>query len=253
MTTAISTDDDRNRATCAQLVLLRHAQSAFNLEKRFTGWADVPLTPAGRAEAHRAGVRLRESGLHFHRAYVSLLERARETLSIVCAQLGRTDLPVAHSWRLNERHLGALEGLDKAAAARTSPEWLQRSRQGYRDRPPPLSDDDPRHPRHQALYRDVDPALLPATESLADTRARVLPYWHDHIAPAIGRGERVLIVAHNHTLRALLMYLEDMTETAVAELQIPNSRPMVIDIDARGKAAHRGWLEPPAAVARRVR
>ncbi len=242
--TTISADHHPRRTAVAQLVLLRHAQSAWNLEQRFTGWADVPLTPAGRAEAQRAGVELRESGLRFDRAFVSFLQRTAETLAIICAELGQADLPVERSWRLNERHLGVLQGMDKATVAkRESPEQVQRYRRGYRDRPPPLTADDPRHPRQQALYRDVDPALLPATESLADTRARLLPYWHGHIAPAIARGERVIVVAHNHTLRALIMYLEDMTEEAVAGLEIPTSRPIVIDIDHRGKAARRTWLD----------
>lgn len=225
------------------LVLLRHAQSVWNLEKRYTGWADVPLTETGRAEAHRAGVLLRDSGLRFDRAYTSLLQRTRETLGIVCAALGQADLLVQRSWRLNERHLGALQGLDKAGlAVRENCDQLH-YRRGYRDRPPALADDDPRHPRHDPLYRDVDPSLLPAAESLADARARLLPYWHEHIAPAVARGERVLVVAHNQTLRALIMYLEDLTEDALARLEIPTARPIVVEMDARGKAKGRAWLD----------
>lgn len=244
--TAIS--DDPHGTTGAQLVLVRHAQSAWNLEKRFTGWADVPLSAAGRAEAHRAGVQLRDSGLRFDRAYVSFLQRTAETLAIISGELGQAALPVARSWRLNERHLGTLEGESKAdVAARAGEEQLRRYRRGYHDRPPPLSVDDPRHPRKQPLYRDVDPALLPATESLADTRARLLPYWHEAIAPAIACGERVLVVAHNHTLRALIMYLEDMVEATVAGLEIPTARPLVIDVDPQGKAERRRWLADDAA------
>jgi 2,3-bisphosphoglycerate-dependent phosphoglycerate mutase len=240
---------EEHRATEAQLVLLRHAQSAWNLENRFTGWADVPLTSAGRAEAHRAGTQLRDSGLHFDRAFVSLLERATETLEIVRKELAQPHLVVERTWRLNERHYGALEGLDKAAvAARESAEQLHRYRRGYRDRPPALDNDDPRHPRHQALYRDVDPTLLPATESLADARARLLPYWEECVAPAIARGERVLIVSHNNTLRALIMHLEGMTEAEVERFEIPTGRPIVIDINEHGLATRRTWLEEYPAV-----
>ncbi len=228
----------------ARLVLLRHAQSTWNLEKRYTGWADVPLTPAGRAEAHRAGLQLRDHGLRFDRAYTSVLQRTRETLDIVCAALGQTDLPVDRSWRLNERHLGTLQGMDKAAVAvQENPDQLRRYSRGYRDRPPPLTADDPRHPRHKPLYRDIDAALLPATESLADTRARLLPYWLERIAPAIARGERVLVVSHNHTLRALIMHLEGMTEDEVERFELPTGRPIVIDIDEKGHATRRTWLE----------
>lgn len=160
-----------------RLILIRHGQSQWNLENRFTGWADVGLTDAGRAEAQRAGVLLRAHGYRFDRAFTSRLRRAAETLESVLQELGQADLPVERSWRLNERHYGALEGLDKAAyAAKHGAEQFQRLRRGYRDRPVALAADDPRHPRHREAYRDVDPALLPATESLADTLARLLLY-----------------------------------------------------------------------------
>ena len=160
------------RVTIKPLMMLRHAQSLWNLENRFTGWADVGLTEAGRSEARRAGMLLRAHGYRFDRAFTSQLERATETLEFVLRQLGQDNLPVEHSWRLNERHYGSLEGLDKAAfAAAHDEDKLHRMRRGYRDRPAPLTPDDPRYLRHRDAYPDLDPALLPATESLADTRA----------------------------------------------------------------------------------
>lgn len=221
-------------AAIKPLLLLRHAQSLWNLENRFTGWADVGLTDTGREEARRAGVLLRAHGYRFDRAFTSQLKRATETLDIVLRELGQKSLPVERSWRLNERHYGSLEGLDKAAfAAAYGEDELHRMRRGYRDRPAPLAPDDPRHPRHQGIYRDVDPALLPATESLADTLARLLPYWRAAIVPAYLRGERVLVIAHGNTLRALLKQLVGMTERGVEQFEIPTGRPLVCEF-ARG-------------------
>jgi 2,3-bisphosphoglycerate-dependent phosphoglycerate mutase len=225
-------------------VLLRHAQSQWNLENRFTGWADVGLTEAGRAEARRAGELLRAHGLRFDRAFVSLLTRAEETLQLVLRELGQERLPVGRSWRLNERHYGALEGLDKAAfAAAQGAEMFHRLRRGYRERPAPLAADDPRHPRHQALYRDIDPAWLPATESLADTTARLLPYWNEAIAPAIARGERVLVVSHGNTLRALVMQLDDMNEREIEDFEIPTGQPLIYEFAAGGRVRGRFYLD----------
>lgn len=235
------------RGTAARLVLLRHAQSVWNIENRFTGWADVGLTEAGRAEARRAGALLHAHGFRFDRAYGSLLTRSTETLDIVLQELGQENLPVERDWQLNERHYGALEGLDKAAyAAEHGADQLHRMRRGYRDRPPPLAPDDPRHPRHQKIYRDLDPASLPATESLADTTARLLPYWQNMIAPVITRSERVLIVAHGNTLRALLMHLKNMTEREVEQFEIPTGRPLVCEFAPGGRMARRYYLGAPA-------
>lgn len=237
------------RGTAARLVLLRHAQSLWNLENRFTGWANVELTEAGREEARRAGVLLRAHGYRFERAFVSQLKRAEQTLEIVLRELGQSDLPVERSWRLNERHYGSLEGHDKAAfAAEHGEHRLQRLRRGYRDRPTPLAAHDPRHPRHQGIYRDIDPGLLPATESLADTTARLLPYWNATIAPAVARGERgerVLIVSHGNTLRALVMHLEGMTEREVERFEIPTGRPLVFELAPGGRVLHRDYLDDP--------
>lgn len=231
------------RVTVKPLVLLRHAQSRWNLENRFTGWADVSLTEAGRAEARRAGTLLRAHGYRFDRAFTSQLKRATETLEIVLRELSQENLPVEHSWRLNERHYGALEGLDKAVfATEHGGDMLHRLRRGYRDRPAPLAMDDPRHPRHQEIYRDIDPALLPATESLADTLARLLPYWNDAIAPAVTRGKRLLIVSHGNTLRALLKHLEKMAEREVEQFEIPTGRPLVVEFAPDGGFLRRDYL-----------
>jgi 2,3-bisphosphoglycerate-dependent phosphoglycerate mutase len=235
-------------AATKPLVLLRHAQSLWNLENRFTGWADVGLTDTGREEARRAGVLLRAHGYRFDRAFASQLKRATETLDIVLRELGQENLPAERSWRLNERHYGSLEGLDKAAfAVGHGEDMLHRLRRGYRDRPAPLATDDPRHPRHQEIYRDIDPALLPATESLADTLARLLPYWSGTIAPANARGERILIVSHGNTLRALLKHLEKMTEHDVEQFEIPTGRPLVVEFAPDGGFLRRDYLDVPAA------
>jgi 2,3-bisphosphoglycerate-dependent phosphoglycerate mutase len=230
------------------LVLLRHAQSLWNLENRFTGWADVGLTEAGRAEARRAGALLRTQGYRFDRAFTSQLRRATETLEIVLRELDQENIPVERSWRLNERHYGSLEGLDKAAfAAEHGEEILHRMRRGYHDRPAPLAPDDPRYRRHREAYPDLEPALLPTTESLADTLARLLPYWYRTIAPAIARGERVLIVSHGNTLRALLKHLEDMTEHEVEQFEIPTGRPLVVEFKPGGGFLRRDYLDDPVA------
>jgi 2,3-bisphosphoglycerate-dependent phosphoglycerate mutase len=234
-------------AATKPLLLLRHAQSLWNLENRFTGWADVELTDTGREEAQRAGMLLRAHGYRFDRAFTSQLKRATETLDIVLRELGQENLPVGRSWRLNERHYGSLEGLDKAAfAAAHGEDKLHRLRRGYRDRPAPLAPDDPRHPYHQGIYRDIDPALLPATESLADTLARLLPYWNDTIAPAIARGERVLVVSHGNTLRALLMHIEEMTEREVEQFEIPTGQPLIVEFAPDGNFLRRNYLDAPA-------
>jgi len=235
-------------ATTKPLVLLRHAQSLWNLENRFTGWADVGLTDTGREEARRAGVLLRTHGYRFDRAFTSQLKRATETLDIVLRELGQETLPVERSWRLNERHYGSLEGLDKAGfAAAHGADKLHRMRRGYRDRPAPLAPDDPRYLRHRDAYPDLDAASLPATESLADTLARLLPCWNDTIAPAIARGERVLIVSHGNTLRALLKHLEQMTEREVEQFEIPTGRPLIVEFESDGNFLCRHYLDVPAA------
>jgi 2,3-bisphosphoglycerate-dependent phosphoglycerate mutase len=236
------------RVTIKPLVLLRHAQSLWNLENRFIGWADVGLTDAGREEARCAGALLRTHGYCFDRAFVSQLKRATQTLDIVLRELGLESLPVERSWRLNERHYGAMEGIDKTAfSVGHGEDKLHRLRRGYRDRPAPLAIDDPRHPRHQEIYRGMDPALLPATESLADTAARLLPYWNQTIAPAVACGERVLVVSHGNTLRALVIHLEGMNEHEVEQFEIPTGRPLVVKCAPDGGFLRRHYLDAPAA------
>jgi 2,3-bisphosphoglycerate-dependent phosphoglycerate mutase len=215
------------------LVLLRHAQSLWNLENRFSGWADMELSAGGIAEAQRAGALLRERGFGFERAFVSPLTRATQTLDIVLAELGQRDLPVTVDWHLNERHYGALQGLNKAdTAARYGALQFQRWRRGYHDRPPALDLDDPRHPRFDRRYAAIAPELLPATESLADTEQRVVPYWREAIAPRVAAGERVLVVAHGNTFRALIRHFDGLSVEEVEKLEVPTGQPLVYEFSA---------------------
>ena len=233
------------------LVLLRHAQSLWNLENRFTGWADVGLSAHGIDEAHHAGALLRRHGFHFDVAFVSRLARSTTTLEIVLAELGQRAVPLIADWRLNERHYGALQGLNKAdTAARYGEAQFQRWRRGWADRPPALAPDDPRHPKFDSAYADVVAAQLPATESLADTYRRVVPYWQDIIAPRLARGDDVLVVSHNNTLRALVKYLDGMDDCAVERLEIPTGRPLIYRFSAGMRALRPSYLDvPPSAVA----
>ncbi len=215
------------------LVLLRHAQSLWNLENRFSGWADMDLSAGGIAEAHRAGALLRERAFVFDRAFVSVLTRATRTLDVVLAELGQGGLPVTADWHLNERHYGALQGLNKAeTAARYGAEQFQRWRRGYHDRPPALDADDRRHPRFDPRYAGLAPELLPATESLADTERRVVPYWQQAIVPCLAAGERVLVVAHGNTFRALIRHLDRLSVAAVEKLEVPTGQPLVYEFNA---------------------
>jgi len=215
-----------------ELVLLRHGQSTWNLEKRFTGWTDVDLTSQGEEEALTAGRLLRAEGYDFDACHTSLLTRAIRTLCISLRELDRLWLPVLKDWRLNERHYGDLQGKNKVETAeKHGEEQVHAWRRGYAVQPPPLPGDDPRHPRFDPRYRGLGPDQLPATESLADTVARVVPYYEQHIAPALKRGERLFVVAHGNSLRALCMYLDDLSEDAVTGLNIPTGIPLVYDLD----------------------
>jgi 2,3-bisphosphoglycerate-dependent phosphoglycerate mutase len=229
------------------LVLLRHAQSQWNLENRFSGWADMDLSEGGIAEAHRAGRLLRDQGLRFDRAFVSPLRRATQTLDIVRAELGQDNLPVTVDWHLNERHYGALQGLDKAeTAARYGAEQFRRWRRGYRDTPPPLAPNDPRHPRFDARYAELPPERLPATESLEDTERRVVAYWRQAIVPPLEWGETVLVVSHGNTLRALVKHLKGLSESEVERLEIPTGVPLVYEYRAHAIVkSYRPGLENP--------
>src|SRR5207247_2173007 len=205
-----------------KLVLLRHGESTWNQENRFTGWTDVDLSERGLSEAKEAGRLLREGDYVFDLAYTSVLKRAIRTLWMTLDALDSMWIPVKKDWRLNERHYGALQGLNKAeTAAKHGDVQTKIWRRSYDIPPPPLARDDPRHPSHDPRYRDLKPSELPLTESLKDTVARFLPYWHEAIAPTMKSGKRVLIAAHGNSLRALVKYLDDIDEQTIVELNIP--------------------------------
>jgi 2,3-bisphosphoglycerate-dependent phosphoglycerate mutase len=232
-----------------RLVLLRHGESTWNKENRFTGWTDVDLSEHGRAEAAEAGRLLRNRRYGFDVAYTSVLTRAIRTLWIALDALDLVWIPVEKNWRLNERHYGALQGLNKAETAATHGESQTKIwRRSYDIPPPPLAPDDPRHPARDPRYGGLDPADLPLTESLKDTVARFLPYWHDTIAPAIRAGHRVLVVAHGNSLRALVKHLDRLSDAAIVELNIPTGIPLVYELDADLTPIHREYLGDPAAV-----
>ena len=234
-----------------KFVLLRHGESLWNLENRFTGWTDVDLTENGRREAQAAGELLKREGFGFDIAYTSVLKRAIRTLWITLDALDEMWIPVVHSWRLNERHYGALQGLDKAETARKFGEqqvliW----RRAYAVAPDPLPRDDPRWPGDDPRYRHLKPEQIPATECLKDTVARVLPFWNDSIAPAIKRGRRVIVAAHGNSLRALVKYLDDMSEDAILGLNIPTARPLVYELDENLKPIRSYYLGDQEEIAR---
>jgi 2,3-bisphosphoglycerate-dependent phosphoglycerate mutase len=215
-----------------KLVLLRHGQSAWNLSNRFTGWTDVDLTDQGRQEARDAGRLLKEGGYVFDVAYTSTLTRAIKTLGIALSVLDQLWIPVTKSWRLNERHYGALQGLNKAETVEKHGDaqvliW----RRSYDTPPPALAPGDERHPSRDPRYRSLSPGELPLTESLKDTVARFLPYWHDTIAPDIKAGKRVVIAAHGNSLRALVKYLDNVSEPDIVELNIPTGIPLVYELN----------------------
>lgn len=232
-----------------KLVLLRHGQSTWNLENRFTGWTDVDLTDQGRAEAREAGRLLRAEGFEFDVVYTSVLKRAIRTMWLALDELDQMWLPVVRDWRLNERHYGALQGLNKAeTAARHGEEQVKIWRRSYDVPPPALTPDDPRHPGRDRRYASLDAADLPLTESLKETVARFVPYWENTIAPQVRAGRRVLIVAHGNSLRALVKHLDAMTDAAVLELNIPTGIPLVYELDADLKPTKSAYLGDPEAV-----
>lgn len=214
------------------LVLLRHGQSQWNLENRFTGWVDVDLTDQGRAEAAAAGRLMRDSGLRFDLACTSVLKRAIRTLWIALDEMDAMWLPVQRSWRLNERHYGGLQGLNKAeTAAKHGEDQVKIWRRSYDVPPPLMAADDPGHPLQDPRYADLDPRVLPGTESLKLTLDRVLPYWFDSIAPQLKAGRNVLVVAHGNSLRALYKYLNQVSESEILEVNIPTGMPLRIELD----------------------
>ncbi len=214
------------------LVLLRHGESTWNRENRFTGWTDVDLTERGVAEARRAGQQLGEEGLQFDVAYTSVLKRAIRTLWIVLDELDQMWIPVHRSWRLNERHYGALQGLNKAETARKyGDQQVLVWRRSYDTPPPTLDSSDERFPGSEPRYADLDPRDIPLTECLEDTVARFLPFWHETIAPDVRAGKRVIIVAHGNSLRALVKYLDDVSDEDIVSLNIPTGVPLVYELD----------------------
>ena len=216
-----------------KLVLVRHGESTWNLENRFTGWVDVGLSPKGVDEAHAAGRLLKSDGFRFDRLFTSLLSRAILTAQIVLEELDQLWLPVERSWRLNERHYGALQGLNKKETAQKyGDEQLFKWRRGYAIAPPPLAPGDPGHPRFDLRYAGMAPEILPATESLAVVVDRFLPYWYDAIVPSLARGEQVLVAAHGNSLRALVKHLDGISDEDIPELNIPTGIPLVYTLDA---------------------
>jgi 2,3-bisphosphoglycerate-dependent phosphoglycerate mutase len=232
------------------LVLLRHGESTWNKENRFTGWTDVDLSERGREEAREAGRLLREGGYTFDLAYTSLLKRSIRTLGIALDALDLLWIPVAKDWRLNERHYGALQGLNKAeTAAKHGEAQTKIWRRSYDIPPPPLSPGDDRDPSHDPRYAALAPGDVPLTESLKNTVARFLPYWHTTIAPSIASGKRVLIAAHGNSLRALVKYLDNIDEQAIVGLNVPTGIPLVYELDDQLKPIRHYYLGDPAAAA----
>jgi len=233
-----------------KLVLVRHGQSLWNVANLFTGWHDVDLSDQGREEARQAGCELKATGIAFDYAFTSVLKRAIRTLWIALDEMDRMWLPIEHSWRLNERHYGALQGLDKAQTVEKHGEaQVKIWRRSYDIPPPPLEANDPRHPRNDPRYAGLDAKLLPGTESLKDTLARVLPLWKDAIAPRLAAGQNVLIAAHGNSLRAMVKMLDDKSEAEIVELNIPTGVPLLYELDARLKPLSSRYLGDPAAIA----
>jgi len=236
-----------------KLVLLRHGESQWNLENRFTGWTDVDLTPKGRDEARDAARLLIAAGHTFDVAYTSVLKRAIRTLWITLDDMDLMWIPVHRSWRLNERHYGALQGLDKAQTVeRHGADQVKIWRRSYDIPPPPLSVDDPQHPRFERRYRHVAGGDLPAAESLKDTLARVLPYWSARIAPELQAGRNVLVAAHGNSLRALVKMLDEVSDQDIVELNIPTGVPLLYELDVRLRPRGSRYLGDAAAIKARA-
>jgi 2,3-bisphosphoglycerate-dependent phosphoglycerate mutase len=233
-----------------KLILVRHGQSTWNLENLFTGWTDVDLTEQGQAEAAQAGRELLREQLDFRIAFTSVLKRAIRTLWIMLEQMDRMWIPVERSWRLNERHYGALQGLNKAqTVAQHGEAQVKIWRRSYDIPPPPLAADDERHPGFDPRYAGVAREELPATESLKDTLARVLPFWHARIAPELRSGRNVLVVAHGNSLRAMVKMLDQVSESEIVELNIPTGVPLLYELDADLTARAHRYLGDPQAIA----
>ncbi|WP_341675732.1 2,3-diphosphoglycerate-dependent phosphoglycerate mutase [Niveibacterium sp. SC-1] len=233
-----------------KIVLLRHGESAWNLSNRFTGWTDVDLTEKGVQEAVAAGRLLKEKGFSFDLAYTSVLKRANKTLNVVLEQLDQLWLPVVHSWRLNERHYGALQGLDKGeTAAKYGDDQVKVWRRSYDVPPPALEEGDERLTLDDPRYADLPAKDFPRTECLKDTVARFVPYWLETIAPQVKAGKRVVLAAHGNSLRALIKYLDNMSEAEILELNIPTAQPLVYELDADLKPIKHYYLDDPEKIA----
>jgi 2,3-bisphosphoglycerate-dependent phosphoglycerate mutase len=234
-----------------KLVLIRHGESTWNLENRFTGWTDVDLTPTGVEQAKQSGRLLKEAGYDFDMAYTSVLKRAIWTLWHCLDQLDRTWLPVVYQWRLNERHYGALQGLNKADMARQyGAEQVLVWRRSYDTPPPALVPNDLRSERHDPRYAKLNPSEIPLTECLKDTVSRVLPCWNDSLAPAIKAGQRIVVSAHGNSIRALVKYLDGISDADIVGLNIPNGIPLVYELDAQLKPIKSYYLGDAEAAAK---
>lgn len=232
-----------------KIVLLRHGESQWNLENRFTGWTDVDLTPNGLAEARRAGELLKAEGFDFDLAFTSVLKRAIRTLWSVLDEMDRMWIPITHSWQLNERHYGTLQGLDKAeTAAKFGDEQVLIWRRAYAIAPDPLPPGDPREADHDPRYAGLRPDQIPRTECLKDTVARVVPFWNESIAPAIRSGKRVVVAAHGNSLRALVKHLDGIDDDEIVRMNIPTARPLVYELDESLKPVRSRYLGDAAEI-----
>jgi len=236
-----------------KLVLVRHGQSVWNLENRFTGWTDVGLTDQGRAEALEAGKLLKEGGYVFDVAYTSVLRRAIQTLWIVLQEMNLEWIPVINAWQLNERHYGDLQGLNKAEMAKKfGEEQVHVWRRSYDVPPPPLNESDERHPKFDPRYASLTPEELPATESLKITLERVLPYWHSTLSPVIKSGKRVIVAAHGNSIRALVKYLDNISDEEIPGLNIPTGLPLVYELNEELKPIKSYYLGDPEEAAKKA-
>jgi 2,3-bisphosphoglycerate-dependent phosphoglycerate mutase len=232
-----------------KVVLVRHGESTWNKENRFTGWTDVDLSDKGKEEAKKAGVLLKKEGFVFDIAFTSVLKRAIRTLWSILDEMDLMWIPVQHCWRLNERHYGGLQGLNKAeTAAKYGDQQVLIWRRSYDIPPTPLTEDDPRYPGNDPRYKDLKPQEIPLTECLKDTVARFLPYWHQTIAPAIKSGKRVIVAAHGNSLRALVKYLDNISDEEIVHLNIPTGMPLVYELDADLKPVKHYYLGDPEEV-----
>jgi len=232
-----------------KIVLLRHGESVWNKENRFTGWTDVDLSEKGLAEAKKAGQALKKEGFVFDIAYTSVLKRAVRTLWIALDEMDLMWIPVINSWRLNERHYGALQGLNKSEmAVKFGEEQVHIWRRSYDIQPPALEKTDPRYPGKDPRYKDMDKKDVPTTECLKDTVARFLPYWHETIAPAVKSGKRVIVAAHGNSLRALVKYLDNISDEDIVSLNIPTGLPLVYELDDSLKPIRNYYMGDPEEV-----